>query len=429
MANEVKEPLKLYFHENTAEQASMLNTMVTNVLNDMGITSIQEEVVENAVSDYLTKHPVHDGEKGDKGDTGTTPIISASATVSQTVGTSTVSVEKSGTDENPNFSFAFSGIKGEKGDKGDDGLDGFANRLDNAEYTDNDYIAIDDGTKARKIRAIDLLPDISEEKDLAYFSNKTFTSDTRNGITFTKVGNAVHTVGHLTNENSNANFMAKRFIPKKSGKYLINHGFIPYNNLNTIGAMHLIAIYYDKNGQRGNNVTLFTANSKYYILNIPSIDDIGYIELQIWINKFKEDIDQIWTINVYPYEVANDYSENKIASNYALTERVTTLENKKYLDIPSISTKDVNIAHDKKGLYADTFNWDSPNLPFTTNSDVITFQGNNNNYSQIAISKTSDKGQLYIRTMNGGTWGSWKWLVTADELTALANRVTALENK
>jgi hypothetical protein len=120
MANEVREPLKLYFHENTAEQASMLNTMVTNVLNNMGITSIQEEVVENAVSDYLTKHPVHDGEKGDKGDTGATPNISASATVSQTVGTPTVSVEKSGTDENPSFSFAFSGLKGEKGEKGDE---------------------------------------------------------------------------------------------------------------------------------------------------------------------------------------------------------------------------------------------------------------------------------------------------------------------
>jgi hypothetical protein len=145
-----------------------------------------------------------------------------------------------------------------------------------------------------------------------------------------------------------------------------------------------------------------------------------------WINKVKEDIDQIWTINVYPYEVANDYSENKIASNYALTERLTTLENKKYLNIPPTATKDVNIANDRNGLYADDLLWNSPNLPEQTNCDVITIQGNSSNYSQIAIAKV---GRFYYRASNGSKWGAWKRLITEDELTALAARVTALENK
>jgi hypothetical protein len=106
--------------------------------------------------------------------------------------------------------------------------------------------------------------------------------------------------------------------------------------------------------------------------------------------------------------------------------RVTTLENKKYLDIPSAVTKDVNILHDKNGLYADSFSWDSPNLPSNSNSDVITFQSTPNNYSQIMISKTmADKGQLYIRTMNSGTWNAWKRLVTADDL---ANKTFANNN-
>ena len=53
--------------------------------------------------------------KGEKGDTGTTPNISATATVNSTVGTPSVSVTRTGTDKNPNFSFAFSNLKGATG--------------------------------------------------------------------------------------------------------------------------------------------------------------------------------------------------------------------------------------------------------------------------------------------------------------------------
>ena len=70
------------------------------------------------------------GSAGPKGDTGATPIISASATVSNTIGTPAVNVTKSGTDEAPSFAFAFSGIKGQtgmpgmKGDTGETGPQG-----------------------------------------------------------------------------------------------------------------------------------------------------------------------------------------------------------------------------------------------------------------------------------------------------------------
>lgn len=64
------------------------------------------------------------GSQGPKGDTGATPIISASATVSNTTGTPSVNVTKSGTDEAPSFAFAFSGIKGAKGDTGEQGPTG-----------------------------------------------------------------------------------------------------------------------------------------------------------------------------------------------------------------------------------------------------------------------------------------------------------------
>lgn len=63
------------------------------------------------------------GEKGDKGDTGDvgTPatIMSATASVDDTTGIPSVSVELGGTASTRSFNFLFSGLKGAKGDKGD----------------------------------------------------------------------------------------------------------------------------------------------------------------------------------------------------------------------------------------------------------------------------------------------------------------------
>ena len=64
------------------------------------------------------------GEDGDDGANGVTPTITADATVSNTVGTPSCSVSKTGTDENPAFHFAFSNIKGETGATGAAGADG-----------------------------------------------------------------------------------------------------------------------------------------------------------------------------------------------------------------------------------------------------------------------------------------------------------------
>ena len=54
--------------------------------------------------------------RGKTGADGVTPNISATASVSNTTGTPSVTVTKSGTAANPSFNFAFSNIKGEKGD-------------------------------------------------------------------------------------------------------------------------------------------------------------------------------------------------------------------------------------------------------------------------------------------------------------------------
>lgn len=53
-----------------------------------------------------------------------TPVITASASVSDTVGTPAVTVTKTGTDEEPNFEFAFTNLKGERGEQGEKGEKG-----------------------------------------------------------------------------------------------------------------------------------------------------------------------------------------------------------------------------------------------------------------------------------------------------------------
>lgn len=64
------------------------------------------------------------GTDGTNGTDGITPKISAAATADSTTGTPQVSVDVSGTTAAPDFSFYFSGIKGEKGEQGEQGAKG-----------------------------------------------------------------------------------------------------------------------------------------------------------------------------------------------------------------------------------------------------------------------------------------------------------------
>lgn len=64
------------------------------------------------------------GPQGLPGDDGVTPIISATATVDDNVGTPSVNVTKTGSDAAPSFNFAFSNIKGDRGLQGATGPQG-----------------------------------------------------------------------------------------------------------------------------------------------------------------------------------------------------------------------------------------------------------------------------------------------------------------
>ena len=64
------------------------------------------------------------GQDGENGSDGITPVISASASASNTTGVPAVTVTKTGTDAAPNFDFVFENLKGERGVPGPTGESG-----------------------------------------------------------------------------------------------------------------------------------------------------------------------------------------------------------------------------------------------------------------------------------------------------------------
>ena len=92
----------LYVYENGADKGTNITmAIVENVTGDVTKCSF-------SITDTISI-------KGGKGDTGVTPNIVANATVDENVGVPEVNVTKTGTNENPNFAFAFKNLKGETG--------------------------------------------------------------------------------------------------------------------------------------------------------------------------------------------------------------------------------------------------------------------------------------------------------------------------
>ena len=147
------ELLNLYYTQNAslaAKQPFVVGTVKTNTLgaNQQASVAVEQSAVADSNGNYPTNfdfgipqgttfiptvdangniswdndggkaNPKTQNIKGRTGDTGATPDISAVAEVNNTVGTPSVVVEKSGSQENPVFNFKFSNIKGQKGDSG-----------------------------------------------------------------------------------------------------------------------------------------------------------------------------------------------------------------------------------------------------------------------------------------------------------------------
>lgn len=99
---------------------------VGNVTSDADASVTNSGTQYAAVFDFvLPKGDKGDtGQTGQTGATGATPQISMSASVDNNVGTPSVVVTKTGTDEQPAFNLAFSNIKGIQGETGQTGATG-----------------------------------------------------------------------------------------------------------------------------------------------------------------------------------------------------------------------------------------------------------------------------------------------------------------
>ena len=100
-----------------------------NGVDGVGIKKI--ELVEKIEKTAKYKITLTDGNyfeyevlDGENGKDGITPEITINATVNNSTGVPNVSVEKTGTIENPIFNLSFKNLKGEKGENGRDGTDG-----------------------------------------------------------------------------------------------------------------------------------------------------------------------------------------------------------------------------------------------------------------------------------------------------------------
>lgn len=151
------------------------------------------------------------GPKGETGATGATPTITASATVSNTTGTPTVNVTRSGTDAAPTFAFAFTNLKGAKGDPGvnatttsvattsANGLMSAEDKkkLDNLKLTIGGAQAVANGATSNGstyIKLVDFDSVISEHKIVGSGAT-TVTSDSNGNITINSTNSQYSLVG------------------------------------------------------------------------------------------------------------------------------------------------------------------------------------------------------------------------------------------
>lgn len=114
--------LDKYYAQNAslaAKQPFVVGTVNTNTLgaNQQASVAVEQSTTPDSNGNYPTNF-TFSIPQGTQGEVGETPDVSAVAEVSNTVGTPSVEVEKSGTKENPVFNFKFSNIKGQKGEPG-----------------------------------------------------------------------------------------------------------------------------------------------------------------------------------------------------------------------------------------------------------------------------------------------------------------------
>lgn len=255
------------------------------------------------------------GQQGIKGDTGATPNITANATIDATVGTPSVDVSKSGTNENPVLSFAFHNLKG---DQGDDGLDGFKNRL--TEKTDilpTDCVPINeaDGT-AKYTTTKNLLADVNDALGRKNWFNPMVNSVT-SGLTFNAYDDGVIINGTATSAIYKS--AADKELELSKGRYLIKGN--AYANDNKF----IWLLKFPKNGSWDDRSVVKIIKQDDQELSISESDaEQYYYTPMLTCPKDTTFDNEDWKIILYKLENSEGLDTN-LGLNYAVDTLDTTL--------------------------------------------------------------------------------------------------------
>lgn len=350
------------------------------------------------------------GQQGIKGDTGATPNITANATIDATVGTPSVDVSKSGTNENPVLSFAFHNLKGEKGN---DGLDGFKNRL--TEKTDilpTDCVPINeaDGT-AKYTTTKNLLADVNDALGRKNWFNPMVNSVT-SGLTFNAYDDGAIINGTSTTAIYKSS--ADRELELSKGRYLIKGN--TYANDNKF----IWLFKFPKNGTWDDRVVFKTIKQENQILEISAEDaEQYYYTPMLTCPKDTTFDNEDWKIILYKLENSEGLDTN-LGLNYAnkeLGDRIENCRDKLEFLTNLVDCNELVDNPANKNIMRVQYADHASNAPTNSNYRVLTINQTQSFASQIAIDANSNN-KMYIRSKVGGTWSDWEKLVTATELAA-----------
>lgn len=317
--------------------------------------------------------------------------------------------------------------------KCDEGLNGFSARLPQGEYNPSNYLVVDDGTSAKKISINDFVEGTKENiygirGNLIKVEPKTVTV---NGVTITVDQDGVVTLNGTTTDaiNWKYNFSSDfqtigegTFVPK--GSIIVISGAENYKESITYNPTVVFQNIYATSGDPSNWRPAYAPLSSRTLV----------ITQDCWVKVFiRTDANSSFNnYKIYPsIHVIGQKGVETAYNNKELTDKVTALENKanNVIGVNYIADKDVNSIDSNIDLTVYLANTNAPNIPSNDRiyKIITTSASTGLSTAQIALDLF---GNIFSRSRTSmGTWNSWKRLVTEDELTALAARVTALENK
>lgn len=326
--------LDKYYAQNAslaAKQPFVVGTVKTNTLgaNQQASVAVEQSTTPDNNGNYPTNFTfsIPQGIQGIQGEVGETPDVSAVAEVSNTVGTPSVVVEKSGSKENPVFNFKFSNIKGQKGDSG----------IGNAKLSNTPGNSDTDGYTKNAVNGIVQNPNLLINPNFAInqrgqtsYSGAVYGVDRwegiGSGITATPVANGIQ-----LSTSGTSNIYIKQIVETNlAGKTVTASCKLSAINSGEGGRF---AVYYSTDGKSWtliNGITISTVGISKLIATIPT--NAVYVSVDIGVRP-SSDVMFEWA-KLEVGSVATEFSPPNIAEElqkcYRYYKKITNLQQQTY---------------------------------------------------------------------------------------------------